>query len=188
MRKHASARVDTLLIMLTTSLLLLPLTTARADSGREIDTSVDNALQLFRKDVKGADEYLKGAKGVLVLTDVKKVGLVIGAQWGQGALRAGSKTLEYYKMQVGSVGLQAGYQDANFVFLFLTQDALDSFRASEGWGAGLETGITIVDASTPTVSLDTMRGKAAVVGFVFGKQGLLAGWSAKGMKFSKISG
>ena len=39
------------------------------------------------------------------------------------------------------------YQRANFVFLFLTQDALDRFRASEGWTAGAEGGVTVVDAS-----------------------------------------
>lgn len=188
MIRQAIARVDTLLILLATSFLLLPPATARAGSGREIDASVDKALELFRKDVKGADDYLKGAKGVLVVTDVKKVGLVVGAQWGEGALRTGTTTLGYYRMQVGSVGMQAGYQNAQLVFLFLTQQALDDFRVSEGWGAGLESGITIVDASTPTLSLDTLRGKAAVVGFVIGKQGLLAGWSAKGMKFTRISG
>jgi len=186
MIKHHSTRIEALLAVLALSLTLLLPDAARAKSRQEIDASVDNALRLFRKDVKGADDYLKGAKGVLVLTDVKKIGLVVGAQWGQGALRAGAKTLDYYEMSVGSVGFQAGYQDANFLFLFLTQEALDAFRKSEGWGAGLETGITIVDASTPSVSLDTLRGKASVVGFVYGKSGLMAGWSAKGMKFTRI--
>ena len=39
----------------------------------------------------------------------------------------------------------------------------------------------------PALTLDTLAGgKASVVGFVFGKSGLLAGWSAKSMKFTKI--
>ncbi len=186
MIKHATARVDALLAVLALSLLVLPLGTAHARSGQEIDARVDSALQLFRKDVKGADEYLKGANGVLVLTDVKKVGFVFAAQWGEGALRVQGKTIEYYKMNVGSFGFQAGFQDVSFLFLFLTQEALDTFRTSGGWGAGLEMGITIADASTPSMSLDTLRGKSSVVGFVFGKSGLMGGWSAKGMKFTKI--
>jgi lipid-binding SYLF domain-containing protein len=188
MIKDAVARAARLFAALAFSLILSPSGTAQARSGEEIDASVDAALQLFRKDVKGADEYLKGAKGVLVLTDVKKVGFVVGAQWGEGAIRVGGKSVEYYKMQVGSFGFQAGFQDASFLFLFLTQDALDTFRASGGWGAGLESSITIADASTPSLTLDTLRGKSSVVGFVFGKSGLMAGWSAKGMKFTKISG
>jgi lipid-binding SYLF domain-containing protein len=188
MIKHAAARRDALRAVLAFSVLLLPLGTAQARSVQEIDASVDAALRLFRKDVKGADDYLKGANGVLVLTDVKKVGFVIAAQWGEGALRTRGKSIEYYKMEVGSIGFQAGFQDASFLFLFLTQDALDTFRTNGGWGAGLESSITIADLSTPSLSLDTLRGKASVVGFVFGKSGLMAGWSAKGMKFTRIEG
>ncbi len=189
MSKHVAAatRRDTLRAALGLSCLLLPLGAAQARSAKEIDASVDAALKVFRKDVKGADDYLKGANGVLVLTGVKKVGFVVAAQWGEGALRVHGKSIEYYKMNVGSFGFQAGFQDASFLFLFLTEEALSTFRASEGWGAGLEMGITIVDASTPSVSLDTLRGKASVVGFVFGKSGLMAGWSAKGMKFTRIN-
>lgn len=161
---------------------------AQAKSAQEIDASVEAALQAFKKDVKGAEDYLKGAKGVLVMADVKKAGFVVGAQWGEGALKIGAKTVEYYKMQAGSVGFQAGYQDANFVFLFLTEEALNSFRASEGWAAGMEAGITVVDASTPAMSLDTLKAKSSVVAFAFGRQGLMAGWSAKGTKFSKLPG
>ena len=89
-------------------------------------------------------------------------------------------------MDTGSVGFQAGYQEATFVFLFLTQGALDSFRASSGWSAGMEVGITVVDASTPTMSLDTLKSKSSVVAFAFGKEGLMGGWSAKGTKFTKL--
>ncbi|MDP2784793.1 MAG: YSC84-related protein [Sulfurimicrobium sp.] len=169
------------------SFLVFPLGAAHAKSEKEIDASVNVALERFKKDVKGADDYLKGAKGVLVLPDVKKAGFVIGAQWGEGALRVGNKSVAYYKMDAGSVGFQAGYQEANFVFLFLTQEALDSFRASKGWTAGVEGGITVVEASAG-LTLDTLKAKDAIVAFVFGKEGLMAGWSAKGTKFTKLPG
>jgi lipid-binding SYLF domain-containing protein len=175
-----------LLAALSLSFCLLPIGVAHADSAKEIDASVDAALQSFKKEVKGANDYLAAAKGVLVMPDVKKVGLVVGAQWGEGALRVGGKSVDYYKMEVGSAGFQAGYQKANFIFIFLTQEALDSFRASSGWGAGVDAGITVVDASTPTVSADTLKSKSAVVAFAFGKEGLMGGWSGKGTKFTKL--
>jgi lipid-binding SYLF domain-containing protein len=159
---------------------------AHAKDTRDIDASVDVALQSFKKEVKGAEEYLKAATGVLVMPDVKKVGFVVGAQWGEGALRVGGKSVDYYKMEAGSAGFQAGYQKANFVFLFLTQEALDSFRASSGWGAGVDAGVTVVDASTPTMSADTLKSKSSVVAFAFGKEGLMGGWSGKGTKFTKL--
>ena len=67
---------------------------AHADSAREIDAHADAALSEFRKTVKGADEYLAAAKGVLMIPEVKKVGLVVGGQWGDGVLRVGGKTVD----------------------------------------------------------------------------------------------
>ena len=164
---------------------LLPVAPAHAADAKSIDASADAALTRFKKEVKGAQDYLKSAKGVLVMPDVKKAGFVIGGQWGEGALQVNGKTVDYYKMEVGSVGFQAGYQKANFVFLFLTQDALDEFRASQGWTAGVESGITVVESGIGG-SLDTLKGRNSVVGFAFGKEGLMGGWSATGAKFSKI--
>ncbi len=186
MIKKAAAGFRALLAVLALSFSLLPMDAAHAKGVKEIDASVDAALQGFKKEVKGASEYLAAAKGVLVMPDVKKVGFVVGAQWGEGALRVDGKTVDYYKMEAGSAGFQAGYQKANFVFLFLTQEALDSFHNSNGWSAGAEAGITVVDASTPSASLDTLKAKSSVVAFAFGKEGLMGGWSAKGTKFTKL--
>lgn len=186
MFKRTTLKFQAGLVALMLFVFLLPLGAAHAGSTAEIDASVDAALQRFKKEVKGANDYLAAAKGVLVMPDVKKVGFVVGAQWGEGALRVDSKSVDYYKMEVGSAGFQAGYQKASFVFLFLTQEALDSFRASSGWGAGVDAGITVVDASTPTMSADTLKSKSAVVAFAFGKEGLMGGWSGKGTKFTKL--
>ena len=163
---------------------LLPLTAAHAKSDADIDAKVDAALARFNQDVQGADDYLKAAKGVLILPAVKKAGLVVGGQWGDGALRVDKKTVAYYRMDAASVGFQAGYQEADFVFLFLTETALRQFRAGKGWTAGADAGITLVDVG-PGVNLDTLKGKDAVIGFVFGKQGLMGGWSLKGAKFTE---
>jgi lipid-binding SYLF domain-containing protein len=187
MIKHTVVKFQAALVALMLSFFVLPMGVAHAESGKKIDAKADSALTLFKADVKGADEYLKAAKGVLIMPDVKKVGFVVGAQWGEGALRVGGKTVDYYKMDAGSVGFQAGYKSSNFVFVFLTQEALDSFRASSGWSGGVEAGITVVDASTPAMSLDTLKSKSSIVAFAFGQEGLMGGWSAKGTKFTKLT-
>jgi len=186
MIEHTATPFRAFLAVLVLSFFLLPAGTAHAKGANEIDASVDAAMLSFKKEVKGAEEYLAAAKGVLVMPDVKKVGFVVGAQWGEGALRVGDKTVDYYKMEVGSAGFQAGYQKANFVYLFLTQEALDKFRAGEGWSGGVEAGVTVVDASTPTMAADTLKSKSSVVAFAFGKEGLMGGWSGKGTKFTKL--
>lgn len=171
-------------------LFLLPLTlfipeAVLADTASEIDDKVAAALTTFRKDVTGADEYLKEAKGVLIIPDVKKVGFVVAGQWGTGALQINGRNSGYYKMEAGSAGFQAGYQKANFVFIFFTTDALDKFREGKGWTVGAEAGLTLVEVGTG-VSADTLKSQNAVAGFSFGKEGLMAGWSAKGTKFTPV--
>lgn len=157
---------------------------ACAKTEEEIDASVDAALAQFRNDVKGADDYLNSAKGVLVVPNVKKAGLVIAGQGGEGALRIDGKTVAYYDLSAASLGFQAGYQEANLLFLFLTQEALDQFVASKGWVAGADAGVTVVDVGTG-LSPDTLRAKSSVIAFAFGKRGLMAGWSVKGTKLTR---
>lgn len=168
------------------AVLLWPVSPLWAATVAEIDTAVASALMKFRKEVKGADEYLKEAKGVLVIPDVKKVGFVVAAQWGTGSLQVDGRTVGYYRMDAGSAGFQAGYQKANFVFIFFTEKAINQFRESDGWTVGAETGLTVVEG-VAGVSADTLKNQDAVAGFAFGKEGLMAGWSAKGTKFTSAT-
>jgi lipid-binding SYLF domain-containing protein len=69
----------------------------------EVDASVKAALDRFQKEVKGAPEYLKAAKGVLVMPNITKAGFIVGAQYGTGALKVGGKTVGYYSLAGGSL-------------------------------------------------------------------------------------
>ena len=149
------------------SLVLFPSAVVQAATAAEIDAQVATALQQFRKDIKGADDFLKEAKGVLIIPDVKKVGFVLAGQWGTGALQVGGSNVDYYKMSAGSAGFQAGYQKASYVFVFFTQDALNKFRAGEGWTVGAEAGLTLVEVGAG-MSADTLLCQNAVAGFAFG--------------------
>ena len=59
----------------------------------EINASVKASKDQFVKDVKGASEYLKIAKGVLVMPNITKAGFVVGGQYGTGALQVEGKTV-----------------------------------------------------------------------------------------------
>lgn len=62
---------------------------AAAMSAKEINIKVDVALQKFRKEVSGANAFLKEAKGVLVFPRVIKAGFGVGGEYGEGARRSG---------------------------------------------------------------------------------------------------
>ncbi len=60
-----------------------------AADAREIDVSVNVALEQFGKEVKGTGQFLASAKGYLVFPKVVKAGIGIGGEYGEGALRIG---------------------------------------------------------------------------------------------------
>lgn len=155
------------------------------DTQGVIDAKVAAALKMFRSDIANAESFLKEAKGVLIIPDVKKVGFVIAAQWGTGALQENGHTVDYYKMEAGSAGFQAGYQKANFVFIFFTDEALNKFRSNKDLTIGVESGITLVSVGAG-IGVDTLKSQNAVAGFAFGQEGLMAGWSGKGTKFTRV--
>jgi lipid-binding SYLF domain-containing protein len=83
-------------------------TVSYAKTKGEINASVNAAITKFKNKVKGANEYLKIAKGVLVMPNVTKAGFIVGGQYGQGALKVGGKTVGYYSLAAGSIGWQIG--------------------------------------------------------------------------------
>jgi hypothetical protein len=111
---------------------------AGAATAREIDVSADVALEAFQKEVAGAKEFLESSKGVLVLPKVLKAGVGFGGEYGEGALRIASKTVDYYNIASASFGFQFGGQMKTVILLFMQEEALKQFWASEGWKAGAE--------------------------------------------------
>ena len=101
---------------------------ALGKTGKEIDASVDAALDRFYKHVKDGKEVVGKAKGILVLPSVKKGALIVGGEYGRGAMRIDGKTVEYYSMIVGSIGFQIGGQARDIIIAFMSSDALKNFR------------------------------------------------------------
>ena len=152
----------------------------------EINASVDVALKRFATGVKGGEAFLKAARGVLVIPRIKQAGFVIGGKYGNGALRIGRKSVGYYNLAAGSVGFQIGAQEFNVLLCFMDGQVLKKFRASKGWQVGIDGQVTLVDVGAGG-SVDTTKLKEPIVGFVFGQEGLMAGVSLEGLKFTKTN-
>lgn len=164
--------------------LLLSARPAHAASAAEIDREVDQALAEFRK-IDGAGAFLGIAKGVLVFPKVYKAGIGVGGEYGEGALRVGGKTVDYYSTAAASFGFQLGAQAKTIVVLFTDASALKKFRESEGWKVGVDGSVALVDIGVGK-TVDTTTIKDPVIGFVFGQKGLMYNLTLEGAKFSKL--
>jgi lipid-binding SYLF domain-containing protein len=160
---------------------------ASAKSAQEIDIEVNATLEAFASQVKGGKEFLEKSKGVLVFPKVGKAGLVIGGAYGEGAMRIGGQTVDYYSTAAASIGLQIGVQTRSEIVVFLEQGALDKFRASKGWEAGVDGSIAVVQWGAGE-DLGTVEIKDPIVAFIFGNKGLMANLSLEGSKYAFIFG
>jgi lipid-binding SYLF domain-containing protein len=173
------------LVIFFTLVFGLLATVSYAKTKGEINASVNTAITKFKNKVKGANEYLKIAKGVLVMPNVTKAGFIVGGQYGQGALKVGGKTVGYYSLAAGSIGWQIGAEKYDMIIIFTTDEALKKFRTSKGWEAGADAEVTMIDAGV-NAPVGTLVSQHPVLGFVTDQRGLMAGVSVKGAKFTKI--
>jgi lipid-binding SYLF domain-containing protein len=174
-------------VIRTTSMLVAMLfaSTVLAASASKIDSEANNALQVFKDEVNGAQVFLDQAAGYLIFPKVYKVGVGLGAETGEGALRVGGQTIAYYRTTAGSVGLQLGAQAKSIVIAFMTKESLQKFRDSSGWKVGVDGSVALIDIGVgKTIDSDNVRDP--VVGFIFGSKGLMYNLTLEGSKFSKL--
>ncbi|AKM01492.1 MULTISPECIES: BPSL1445 family SYLF domain-containing lipoprotein [Burkholderia cepacia complex] len=156
-----------------------------ASKRQAIDASVDGTLSRLYSTVKGSRELVAKSRGVLVFPDVLQAGFIVGGQSGNGALRVGGATVGYYNTSSLSVGLQAGAQSKAIVFLFMTQEALDEFRGSDGWAAGAGASVALVKMGA-NGAVDTTTATAPVQVVVLTNAGLMGDVSINGTKVTKL--
>ncbi|MFT5396635.1 MAG: lipid-binding SYLF domain-containing protein [Gammaproteobacteria bacterium] len=180
-------KLSTLTLMLFILMAISSLSLQAAESSaEEIDREVDVALQHLFKSSPVAAELMKVAKGILVFPDVVKAGVIVGGQYGEGALRVGGKTENYYNTVAGSYGLQLGIQKFGYALILMTQDSLDHLKKSKGWEIGVGPSVVIVDEGIAK-SLTTTTAKEDIYAFFFDQKGLMAGLGIQGSKISPIT-
>lgn len=165
--------------------LVLTSITATADTAAEIDRDVDSAIQKLYADSSAARELAKVAKAILVFPRIVKGGLIIGGQYGEGALLVGGETRGYYSTTAASYGLQAGVQSFGYAMFLMTDEAINYMKKSDGWEVGVGPSVVVVDEGMAS-SLSTTTTKDGVYVFFFDQKGLMAGAGVQGSKIAKI--
>lgn len=173
------------ILLLIAGTFSLGTTGAHAASAEEIDARVEAALERFYKETDVGKKLARKAKGILVFPKVKKGGIGIGGEYGQGALLRGGKTEGYYSIASASIGFQLGFQVKTEVILFMTGTALKEFLASEKWEAGLDGSVAVVEWGAGG-EIDTQNVNDPIIGFIFSNKGLMYNLSLEGAKISKL--
>ncbi|MFA6321367.1 MAG: YSC84-related protein [Candidatus Omnitrophota bacterium] len=155
-----------------------------AVSAKDIDAGVEVALKNL-KDIKGGNDVINRAKGLLIFPGVFKGAIGIGGEYGEGALRIHGKTVDYYSTAAASIGLQLGGQKKTIIIAFMTDEALKNFRDSAGWKVGVDASVAVITVGAGT-QLSSAISNKPIVAFVFGEKGLMYDLSINGAKVTKI--
>jgi len=184
MHRYNIQAMSKLLMLLSFCFLFIG--TSYAASKTEIDIEVAASLVKFKEDVLGAEKFLEKAEGVLVFPDVVKVGFGIGGEYGEGALLIKGKTVDYYNTAAASFGFQFGAQFKTVMLIFLKKDALENFRNSSGWEAGVDGSVALIELGAGK-DINTMNLTDPIVGFVFSNKGLMYNLTLEGSKITRLN-
>ncbi len=152
----------------------------------ELDANVREALNTLYEESSAAGELGANAKGILVFPRVYKAGLGIGGEFGEGALLINNQPVAYYNIASASIGFQIGVQRKAQVIMFMTDDALQTFRSSRGWEAGVDGSVAVATLGAGgTLSSQTLQ--QPIIGFIYSNQGLMYNLTLEGSKITEIA-
>lgn len=174
------------LILLTLFIAVISTQMAYSKTKAEINKAVDVAVEQFKQQVPGGEDFLPKTKGYLVFPSVIKAGFIVGGKYGEGALRIKDVSEHYYDMTAASVGFQAGAQKHSMLIAFLSEASLNNFIQSNGWEAGVDGTINVSDWAK-SKDISSMSFEKPIIAFIYNEKGVMAALSIAGTKFRRIA-
>lgn len=156
-----------------------------SDGAQKVDARVDSTLNFLYSRYPNTVPLADKSSGQLVMPLVTKAGLGIGGSYGRGALRVGGATVDYYSATSASAGLQVGAAQYAHVLFFMTDNALERFRRSDGWAVGADVEY-VLNENGENLSAETTTVQSPTIAVIFGQAGLGAGATVRGTKYTRI--
>lgn len=170
-------------------LLLMPVA-ARAQTEQQalVDRSTLTVQEMLGNDSNpDLRKVLKDAKAAMICPQIFKAGFIIGGQGGScvlvGRTGAGGWTSPaFYGFGSGSIGLQIGIQDAEIVFIVLTDKGLRALINSQ-FKIGADASVAVATIGAGLSGATTAALRADILAFSL-TRGLFAGISLDGSLIS----
>jgi lipid-binding SYLF domain-containing protein len=159
---------------------------AQVDQQQTINRSLAT-IERLRSDqrFKGSfDPWLAKARAVLIVPDLYKAGIIIGGQFGNGALlvRGQDGTFSYpgfYSLSGGSVGLQLGAEDVSIAFLIMSDNGLNAVLQNKfKIGGEMQVAVLVVGGGEEVNTTSNMN--ADIRAYALGAVGLFGSLSLQG--------
>lgn len=186
---HFFSRRSTMGLALAAALMATTASSAHADDVMDARHVMDEAaitverVRQGQKSTATMDDFLRRSKGVLVIPKYYKASFILGGSYGDGVLLKRQSDTSFgdpafYRMTAGSVGLQAGMQSSEIVFMILTDKGLDAVLNDE-FKIGASVGISVGSLGAGAEAATTTNVGNDIVAYSL-NAGLFAGGSFEG--------
>ena len=153
--------------------------------GNEIIEKADQALDnLFSIAPDSYSIYEKSA-GTLIMPRITKAGFIFGGSYGEGVLKIGGAPVDFYSVASASYGYQLGALQYSHVIFFMTEEALKTFRVTDGWEIGADAEV-FFRKKGGSLGFTNNTLTNPIYAIVFGQRGVIAGASLEGAKYSRL--
>jgi len=174
--------------LLAFALTLTPPMNARpalAASAEQINRDANAVMVKLYEKQQAAKQLAARAKAILIFPSIYKAGFMLGAQYGEGVLRRGNKSVAYYNTVAASYGWQAGAQAFGYALFFMNDEALSYLDKSGGFEVGVGPSIVVMDEGMGK-SMTSSTVTQDIYAVIFDQKGMMAGAGVQGSKISKI--
>ena len=160
-------------------------TTFINEDAEKIDARVDLTLSQLYTQYPNVEELGQKAAGILIMPLVTEAGLFWGGSYGRGALRVNGVSEDYYSTASAGYGLQIGAQQYGHALFFMTRQALNDFKNSQGWALSGDVEYTW-QGRGENMRAETTTAMAPIIAVIFGQSGMKVGVSLEGHKYTRI--
>jgi lipid-binding SYLF domain-containing protein len=172
----------TLLTLIASAALAAPTVEEKRQSVRD---AVQGTLEMLYKSQPLAKDAVEGKAGYAVFNNIGTKIMFVGGGKGKGmAVNNSDKSETFMKMVEAQVGLGFGVKEFSVIFVFETEEALNTF-INQGWEFGGQATV----AATDSVSGGSLAGAASVSPGVWmyqlTKKGLAVELTGKGTRYYK---
>ncbi len=177
-------------VLAVMALAAAPSAQAQTEQQTLVDRATLSVQELFSDKVNPqARELMKNAKAVMVCPQVFKAGFILGGQGGSCVLSAHGagnwSSPAFYGLASGSIGFQIGVQDAQIVFIVLTDKGLAALMDSQ-FKIGADASVAVATIGAGISGSTTAALRADIVAFSQAR-GLFAGIALDGSILSQRS-
>ncbi|MGI3171467.1 YSC84-related protein [Pseudooceanicola sp. C21-150M6] len=154
-------------------------------NAQRIDARVQATLNYLYANYPDSREVSQKSVAQLVMPVITEAGFGIGGGYGRGALLVNGVPVDYYSATSANFGIQIGAQQYAHVLFFMTNDALERFRRTDGWAVGADIEYAFSNVGE-NFRADSSSSVSPVVAYLFAQAGAKFGATLEGVKYTRI--